>query len=662
MIRLPARQVHLDFHTSGLIPDVGARFDERRFQQALRLGAVQSVTVFAKCHHSWSYYPTKVGMPHPGLRTDLLGRAIAACHGAGVRAPVYYTIGFSETEADRHPEWVARNRDGSAANCFWDPHAKPSDPRPGFCWRFLCPSGAYRRQILAQVSEIVETYPVDGFFFDICFITVCHCAECRAAMKARGLDPARDEDARTYDRIKWQGLCADLNGLIHARHPDATVFYNGGASPYTPEWHVGDSHIEIEDLPSSDGSYDRFPLRARYFAGTGKQFVAMSGKFHTGWGEFGGYKHPEAIRYEAAAMIAYGARCTFGDQLHPSGEVDLETYRNIGHAYRYVRRIERLGLDADPVANLGLWLSGSNPDDQGTASMLLELHRDFRVVGPGSALDGLEAVVVAGGPCLDEASAGTLAAYASGGGRLLLLGEAALDADRRRFLLDTGCRYLGPSSVDIDYIAAHGALGRGIVKAPFLAYTPAFRAEPDGATVLATLREPYFSRTYAQFCSHQNTPYRLHDAVLPSGAPVPAAWRAGRIVSVAHPLGGIYFRLGARIHRDYFANALALVHRHPVVAADLPSAGRVTLVRQPRRNRYVAHLLYAPGLTRGRTVVLEDMPELRDVRLVVRVPEHIRAATLEPGGRALRLGREKDGTASVIVPSVACHQAVAFRY
>ena len=97
---------------------------------------------------------------------------------------------------------------------------------------------------------------------------------------------------------------ADLNGLIHARFPDATVFYNGGASPYTPEWHVGDTHFEIEDLPSSDGGYDRFPLRARYFAGTGRQYLAMSGKFHTAWGEFGGYKHPDAIRYEAAAMIA----------------------------------------------------------------------------------------------------------------------------------------------------------------------------------------------------------------------------------------------------------------------------------------------------------------------------------------------------------------------
>jgi hypothetical protein len=56
------------------------------------------------------------------------------------------------------------------------------------------------------------------------------------------------------------------------------------------------------------------------------------------------------------------------------------------------------------------------------------------------------------------------------------------------------------------------------------------------------------------------------------------------------------------------------------------------------------------------------MPELRDVRLSLRVPEPVRSAALEPGGRALRLSRAKDGSLSVLVPSIVCHQAVTFRY
>jgi hypothetical protein len=52
----------------------------------------------------------------------------------------------------------------------------------------------------------------------------------------------------------------------------------------------------------------------------------MTGKFHQTWGEFGGFKRPEALRYECAAMLAFGARCSIGDQLHPSGEMNPDTY------------------------------------------------------------------------------------------------------------------------------------------------------------------------------------------------------------------------------------------------------------------------------------------------------------------------------------------------
>ena len=77
---LPARQVHLDFHTSELIPAIAAEFDKKQFQDALKRGNVNSITLFAKCHHSWSYYPTRVGRRHPNLKGDLLGRQIDACH------------------------------------------------------------------------------------------------------------------------------------------------------------------------------------------------------------------------------------------------------------------------------------------------------------------------------------------------------------------------------------------------------------------------------------------------------------------------------------------------------------------------------------------------------------------------------------------------------
>ena len=73
------RQIHLDFHTSEHIKDIGENFDKKVFQQYLIKAKVTSINLFAKCHHSWSYYPTKVGRIHPNLSFDLLGEQIAAC-------------------------------------------------------------------------------------------------------------------------------------------------------------------------------------------------------------------------------------------------------------------------------------------------------------------------------------------------------------------------------------------------------------------------------------------------------------------------------------------------------------------------------------------------------------------------------------------------------
>ena len=49
MDKLPFRQVHLDFHTSECMPDVGCEFSEEDFREALILGHISSITLFAKC-------------------------------------------------------------------------------------------------------------------------------------------------------------------------------------------------------------------------------------------------------------------------------------------------------------------------------------------------------------------------------------------------------------------------------------------------------------------------------------------------------------------------------------------------------------------------------------------------------------------------------------
>ena len=75
------RQVHLDFHTSEDIEKVGSEFSREQFQACLKMGHVDSITLFSKCHHGWAYHPSKANKMHPGLKFDLLREQIEAQRG-----------------------------------------------------------------------------------------------------------------------------------------------------------------------------------------------------------------------------------------------------------------------------------------------------------------------------------------------------------------------------------------------------------------------------------------------------------------------------------------------------------------------------------------------------------------------------------------------------
>jgi alpha-L-fucosidase len=128
------RQIHLDFHTSPFIPDVGCEFNAWDFARTFKKAHVDSVTIFAKCHHGMCYYPTSTGVQHPALAgRDLLGEQIEALHREGIRCPIYTTVAWEEDVAQKHPEWRQLTKAGTFAG--WATSANQKDVQPGM-WKF----------------------------------------------------------------------------------------------------------------------------------------------------------------------------------------------------------------------------------------------------------------------------------------------------------------------------------------------------------------------------------------------------------------------------------------------------------------------------------------------------------------------------------------------
>lgn len=669
--RLPFRQVHLDFHTSEHIRDIGADFDEKLFQQALKDSRVDSITLFAKCHHSWSYYPTQVGQPHPHLRTNLLGRQIAACHQIGVRCPIYITVGWSSNDAANHPEWCVRRADGQIMTHDLQLDAPGDMPRPPVSWVHLWPGGEYGELIVEQTREICRMFKVDGLFYDICGVSPSYDPITMRQMVAAGVDVANPTAVRRHALGVWARFAQRCRDVLFEYHPQATVFFNGNSSWDTPDVMLRcHTHFELEHMPSVWGGYDNFPLRVRALQRYGKPFVAMSGKFHTMWGEFGGYKHPQAMKLEVAGMAAHGCRASFGDQLHPTGKMDPATYRHLAVAYEYAEALEPYLDQAVPVSDLGIlrssqhndaWQSDqdpSDPDSFGVAQMLLESHREFTVVTPDDTWDGLRTLVLPGRRFLDDATAACVQQFIERGGNVLIFGQSVLDVREDRMAMDVGARWDGHPQYRQDYLAAGPALrarNPTLVETPLLCYDAGERITVTDGQPLAAIYEPYFDRTYAQYCSHMNSPPK------PTPSPYTAAVKKGRVIYLAHPLGRMYHQWGARLHRELFITALSWLDPTPIVETQLPSMARISLLHQPAAQRYLLHVIYAPPAQRGRACVLEDHPELLNIPLKVRLPHRIIAARLEVEHRSLDLTHEHDGI-RLTLPQVNGHAFVVLEY
>ncbi len=673
--QLSYRQIHLDFHTSEHIEGIGEAFDKAAFQQTLRDAHVSSVTAFSCCHHGWSYHPTKVNRMHPGLKFNLLREQMDACHEIGIKVPVYLTAGVHNVASAEHPEWRAIGADGQYLG--WT----PSILAPGF--HNMCFNSPYLDYLCDQIDEVMEMFPdADGIFFDIISQYQCCCRHCLASMAANGLDPTVESDRLKSAEIAIERYYDRTTAAVQRRDAEMPIFHNSGHifKDQTDRLKYF-SHLELESLPTGGWGYDHFPLSAKYCSTLGYDFLGMTGKFHFTWGEFGGFKHPNALRYECAAMIAFGAKCSVGDQLHPTGAINPSTYRIIGEAYAEVEAKEPWCVGTKNVADIAILSHESyhgnppnqfdNANDTGTARMLLEAHYLFDVINADHDFDGYQAILVPDQFSIGESLREKLSAYLAGGGKVVFSSQSGLNAEKSGFLFDLGADFEGASPYNPDYLEPASEVAPAFVDQPIVVYGTSQRVRATSGRSLGRIFDPYFNRTFEHFCSHRHTPNRPE----PSG--YDAAVLTDQTLYFAHPIFTIYNQIGAVAYKDWATKCIdELLGDGRSFKSNLPSGARVSLRDQPGENRYVLHLLYAPMIKRGSPVnlhggnlagdgqsveLIEDLPPLVDIEVELKVPRKITRATVEPGGVELPL-RQQDGVVGLSIDRFACHGLIALEY
>lgn len=647
------RQVNLDFHTSEKIESIGKKFNKEQFQNALKKGHVNSVTLFAKCHHGWSYHPSQANETHPHLEFDLLGEQIKAAREIGVKTPVYISAGLDEKTARRHPEWLVRNKDEST---MWAKDFTEAG------YHKLCMSSPYLEVLLKQIEEVCANYEADGIFLDIAGVQPCYCQNCIAEREKLGVNPYDDKAVMEHAEMVYRRYCEKTRAAVDKHRAGLPLFHNGGhIRQGRRDLACYNTHLELESLPTGGWGYDHFPFSARYCQGLGIEYLGMTGKFHSSWGEFGGFKHPNALRYEVSLAAANGAKSSIGDQLSPNGEMDMVTYDLIGRAYAELEKKEPWLDNVSSVADIAVIspeaCEGTHSTAQttqvgasgsGVCRIMLEGKYLFDIADFETELDNYRVVILPDIVRVNSDFAEKLRRFCDKGGKVLATGKSALYTDKNEFCLDLGARWIEENQYKPDYFRPLGKIA-GMGDTDYVMYSSGEKVQCIG-TELGTRENPYFNRTWEHFCSHQHTPCSGEYGGGGMTEGKDGIYIAWNIFDDYAETGGIHLKQMTVFALD------KLLGGSKTLITNLPAQGITTLMRQG--DRLICHLLYASPVKRGRdTEIIEDIIPVYNTGLKIKTDMEISRVYLAPQNKDIDFQYE-DGFVSVCIEEIECHQMV----
>jgi hypothetical protein len=490
-------------------------------------------------------------------------------------------------------------------------------------------------------------------------------------MRERGLDPYDPKNAYNLAVETYNNYTRRMRETVDKYRPGLPIFHNAGHLYIgNRDFAYGNTHLEIESLPTGGWGYDHFPLSAAYARTLGMEYLGMTGKFHRSWGEFGGFKHPNALRYEASLSIANGAKCSIGDQLHPLGFMEDATYKLIGAAYAEVEEKEAWCDKVSAVADIAVlgqesvfshMHPGAVPPGKhswkgstGASRILLEGKYLFNVVDVQGDFSPYKVLIMTDDSMVDEVLAEKIREFIKNGGKVLASGTSALYANGKGFAFDLGAEYVGKAKFNPSYLRPKFEMN-GLWEAPYVIFENGTEINATG-DVIGVRENPYFERTVEHFCSHAQTPNDITKTT-------PAITVGKDGAYIAFNIFTEYAIQGSLIARETVIGVLnKLLGENKTLTTNLPAQGVTTLMEQKGENRYVNHLLYAAPVKRGqRAEIIEDLIPVYNTEVSLKLDKQPKRVYLAPQMKDIAYTYE-NGILRYTVDQFTCHQMVVIDY
>src|SRR5258708_6887045 len=510
----------MDFHNPDFVNDIGHHLNARAYVETLSDAAVNSLVVFAKCHHGNCYYPTTLGHRHPALNQDMLGNILSECQAQNIDAFIYYSVAWDKHIEAENPEWLCRTKNG--------------EPIAHEIWNFICLNSPYKREVAyPQFRELIQLYQdrdVLGFWLDMCWMPPegCYCTFCQRKFEFEYgylLFGGSDGGRLGFVSRSVHDLIEEAKRVIKQNNPDFLVAHNQiwltgrplyeNPSPnvlrvgeYDDQWYVNDFMVTETTL---ELLFDA-TINSRYFRGFGLPFEVLLTRFVGSWGSWDTV--PQAhLTTLIAEIVSNGGVASCGDQGYSDGTLDETVYEMIGASMRYVQEREPWFLNKREAANICILADNWDEDFRGLAHALMQLQipfavRDFKRA-VAQRLDSFDLVMVPALGRLDEAERTLLTEFVRGGGKLLACCAETLDEP---FLQEVfGVNYAGLSPYSAGYLdmKPYGDT-LNLFKTPLLVEHAFAEFVATHARPVIQWQQPRVESTGRRYWRHPNAPPGSH--------------------------------------------------------------------------------------------------------------------------------------------------------
>ena len=479
------RQLHLDAHLDRF-DAIYRNFDAEAAADIFQAAGFQMVSYMAM--DGPSYYPTKIGVPHPGLDRDFTGELTRALKKRGIRTIVYMSAHLERRFHREHPDWIYNP----------DPSRTIVDTGSIGESAATCLNSSWVDEVaIPQYREILEWYDVDGFFIDGVtqpyLRSNCYCTYCRElfAREVGGNIPTDDSDPKAFAYRKWanrhmEAYMEKVYCALSAIKPGVAILNNGvwmvSRYPVSPPEYV--MHICWDTPVPGTGLYSyNFSEEGRYLATLTDVRPAITWSCMAidgySWGDYT-MREPEAFMHESAIVLAACGRIYLSDNPYPSGNPDgalMDAYSAVNERARALEPFLKGCVPVKDAAILhsadSVWSKAPmNPCTGWTASpayhavcgahkALIEGHVQLGIVNSDvflKTIDRYGVLILPDQRILSEEECAAIRHFVGNGGALVATGETGL-RDGENKPLDTfsiadvlGVDYRGSSDTINSYL------------------------------------------------------------------------------------------------------------------------------------------------------------------------------------------------------------------